>query len=133
MGGPFEVYTEMLEVETAHYIKGMHNLMSAHFDLQNHQKMASDIERFEKFSKERLSFKTTTTEFFCFQYLYIAKINQHFIEGTFSEGLRLVPHLKNNWQNTDRTSTVIVVLYSITKSPVCILVVARMKSNWVSQ
>jgi len=90
----FEVYTEMLEVETAHYIKGMHNLMSAHFDLQNHQKMASDIERFEKFSKRKIVVQNDNYRILCFQYLYIAKINQHFIEGTFSEGLRLVPHLE---------------------------------------
>jgi hypothetical protein len=30
----------MVAVETSHYIKGMHNLMNAHFDLRNYQKLA---------------------------------------------------------------------------------------------
>ena len=28
----------MLAVETGHYIKGMHNLLNAHFDLRNFKK-----------------------------------------------------------------------------------------------
>ena len=38
---------EMLAVETASYIKGMHNLMGAHFDLLNHEKLQEVIKVFE--------------------------------------------------------------------------------------
>ena len=37
----------MIEVETAHYIKGMHNLMGAHFDLQNYEKFDRNLKEFE--------------------------------------------------------------------------------------
>ena len=33
----------MIEIETAHYIKGMHNLLGAHFDLQNHPKFLETL------------------------------------------------------------------------------------------
>ncbi len=39
----FQKYPDMLAVETASYIKGMHNLMGAHFDLLNHEKLAETI------------------------------------------------------------------------------------------
>ena len=35
----FNEFPEMINVETGHYIKGMHNLMNAHFDLRNHQQL----------------------------------------------------------------------------------------------
>jgi hypothetical protein len=36
-----------IEVETAHYIKGMHNLLGAHFDLQNYDKFEETLKEFE--------------------------------------------------------------------------------------
>src|SRR5262245_43262541 len=46
----FEKEKFMIEVETAHYIKGMHNLMGAHFDLQNYTKLKEALDKFEEFS-----------------------------------------------------------------------------------
>ena len=42
-----DLFTEqpmMIRVETGHYIKGMHNLMNAHFDLRNYREFAKNIE-----------------------------------------------------------------------------------------
>src|SRR5215204_4641776 len=47
----FEKEPFMIEVETAHYIKGMHNLLSAHFDLKNYKKFNEVLQRFELFSE----------------------------------------------------------------------------------
>ncbi len=35
----FDEHPGMIEAETGNYIKGMHNLMGAHFDLLNHRKI----------------------------------------------------------------------------------------------
>src|SRR6185295_9066248 len=50
----FTSHPEMLAVETASYIKGMHNLMGAHFDLLNHEKLEECIKQFESFAKSKL-------------------------------------------------------------------------------
>ena len=34
----FTAQPQMIAVETGHYIKGMHNLLNAHFDLRNYRK-----------------------------------------------------------------------------------------------
>ena len=34
----------MIAIETAHYIKGMHNLLGAHFDLLNYPKFLETLE-----------------------------------------------------------------------------------------
>jgi tetratricopeptide (TPR) repeat protein len=84
----------MIEVETAHYIKGMHNLMGAHFDLQNHQKLKDTLDKFEAFAQSDLVQHNHNNKIQTFVYLYVSKINKHFMEGTFSEGLKLVPEIE---------------------------------------
>ena len=47
----FADFPGLLKVETANYIKGMHNLMSAQFTLLDHEKLAKSIKQFELFAK----------------------------------------------------------------------------------
>jgi len=42
----------MIGVETAHYIKGMHNLLGAHFDLLNYTKFLHTLDQFAKRSRK---------------------------------------------------------------------------------
>jgi len=90
----FEKYPDMLAVETASYIKGMHNLMSAHFDLLNHEKLAETIKQFEKFARHKLVTQNDNNRILTYQYLYTARINLYFLQGTFNKGLLMVPHLE---------------------------------------
>jgi uncharacterized protein YicC (UPF0701 family) len=90
----FEKERFMISVETAHYIKGMHNLISAHFDLQNYKKFNLVLDEFERFSKSSLVEQNDNNRIQTFVYLHISKLNKHFMEGTFSEGLKLVPHIR---------------------------------------
>ncbi|MDQ6608280.1 MAG: hypothetical protein M3Y85_00455, partial [Bacteroidota bacterium] len=83
----------MIEIETAHYIKGMHNLISAHFDLKNYDKFDRALEQFEKFGASEIVTHNENNNIQVFVYLYLAKINRHFLHGTFSEGLVLVPEI----------------------------------------
>jgi hypothetical protein len=41
----------MIRVETGHYIKGMHNLLNAHFDLRNYRQFAITLKQFEALSR----------------------------------------------------------------------------------
>src|SRR5678816_4155835 len=75
----------MVDIETANYIKGLHNLLSAHFDLQNFEKFAdSDVVKYNENNAIQV-----------FLYLYTGKINRHFMYGTFKEGLGLVPYIND--------------------------------------
>ncbi len=90
----FEEYPNMYDLETAHYIKGVHNLMGAHFDLRNAKKLKEAIQEFEKFSHRKVVKQNDINHILVFVYLTTARINSHFLEGTFSEGLRLVPYIE---------------------------------------
>lgn len=83
----------MIEIETAHYIKGIHNLMSAHFDLKNFEKFEATLNVFEKFAESDIVKRNENNSIQVFLYLYTSKINRHFMFGTFEEGLELVPYI----------------------------------------
>ena len=80
----------MIEIETMHYIKGLHNLMGAHFDLGNATKLKSTIAIFEKFAESDIVIDNENNRIQCFTYLYTSKINLHFTEGTFTEALKMI-------------------------------------------
>lgn len=84
----------MIEIETASYIKGLHNLLNAHFTLQNYSKFEADLKRFEEFAISDIGMMNDNNRIQVFVYLYTGKINQHFLDGTFNQGLFLVPYIK---------------------------------------
>jgi len=90
----FEEEPAMLSVETATYIKGMHNLMGAHFSLLNPGKLKESIKKFELFAKHKVIAENENNRILTYVYLYTSKINLYFLEGTFTKGLRLVPFLE---------------------------------------
>ena len=90
----FDEYPMMLAAETAMYTKGMHNLMGAHFDLLNPEKLKEAIRQFEQFTKHPLVAENENNRILTYVYLYTAKINLCFLQGNFTKGLKLVPFLE---------------------------------------
>ncbi len=84
----------MKKVEPATYIKGMHNLMSAQFNLLSTTKLAESIQVFEKFIRLKWVRENENVRILAYQYLYTARINLFFLQGDFISGIRLVPHLE---------------------------------------
>ena len=65
----------MIGVETGHFIKGMHNLMGAHFNLMNQEKLAQCIKQFELFTRQKYLEENENNRILAYQYLYAARIN----------------------------------------------------------
>ncbi|MDE3142659.1 MAG: hypothetical protein KGL19_00800 [Bacteroidota bacterium] len=90
----FEESPAMKANEAGQYIRGMHNLLSAQFNLNNYEKFEEYIKIFEAFSVSAGGNINANARIQTFVYLHIAKINKHFLEGTFTEGLKLVPYIE---------------------------------------
>lgn len=90
----FEEEPAMLPIETAHFIKGMHNLMGSHFDLGNHKKLIETLEIFNQFCQTDLVQNNVNNRIQCFVYSTISLFNKHFLEGSFTEGLALIPAIE---------------------------------------
>jgi hypothetical protein len=81
----------MVSVETGHYIKGLHTLLNAHFDLRNFSAFEEVLKKFEQFEQTDIAqqydnFKTHTSI-----YINSSKINWHLMTGTFKAGVALIP------------------------------------------
>ena len=90
----FTADEKMIEIETASYIKGLHNLLGAHFDLRNFQKFDETIQLLEDFMQTPVIQQNRNNQIQTFIYLYTSRINHHFMTGTFTEGLLLVPYIE---------------------------------------
>jgi hypothetical protein len=85
----------MIRVETGHYIKGLHNLLNAHFDLRNYSEFPKTLTKFEIFAKTDRVQQHDNFRIQAFLYITQAKVNQHFMLGTFKDGLALVPDIED--------------------------------------
>lgn len=90
----FDLEPIMIRVETSHYIKGMHNLLNAHFDLRNYKKLQSTLVKFENFAKTPRVEQHENFRIHAFVYINSAKLNQHSLLGTFKEGLKSLPAIE---------------------------------------
>jgi len=90
----FAEHPAMIDNEPAHYIKGLHNLLNAHFDLRNFEGFKVTLKQFEHFSRSAIASQHHNNVVQTFVYLNTARINHHFMLGTFKEGLQLVPGIE---------------------------------------
>ncbi|MGC8749329.1 hypothetical protein [Hydrotalea sp.] len=86
----------MKRIETGQYIRGMHNLLGAQFNLNNFDKFNEYLQQFEAFAQSDLGNSNDNIRIQTFVYLNTARINKHFLEGTFTEGLQLVPEIEKH-------------------------------------
>ncbi|RYY60224.1 MAG: hypothetical protein EOO05_10695 [Chitinophagaceae bacterium] len=91
----------MIRVETSHYIKGMHYLLNAHFDLRNFKRFDKVLRDFEQFAETARVREHDNFRIQAFVYISTAKINQHFMLGTFKEGLELVPGIEEKLEENE--------------------------------
>ncbi|WEK36965.1 MAG: hypothetical protein P0Y53_05570 [Candidatus Pseudobacter hemicellulosilyticus] len=89
---------EMIAVEPGHYVKGMHNLLNAHFDLRNFEGFNNTLKKYEAYAQTDLA--KVHDNFWAHTFIYInsARINQHLMIGTFREGSALVPKVEEELQ-----------------------------------
>lgn len=93
-----DLFTEqpfLIEIETGHYIKGMHNLLNAHFDLRNFKQFDNTLKKFESFAVSDAGMRHDNFRTHTSIYINSARINYHLMKGTFSEGVKLVPEIES--------------------------------------
>ncbi len=90
----FEENERLIPVYADLYLKGLHNLLASLFFINHKQKFTYVLKTLEKLGKEEFILNNENNSVLLFQYLYINKINFHFMNGTFSDGLYLVKEIE---------------------------------------
>jgi hypothetical protein len=84
---------EMIQVETIQYIKGMHNLLGAYYDLRSHERFYEALQQFRDFYQQPWVQGNQNYRIQTFIYLYLSEIHRFYLEGAFTEGLEIVPEI----------------------------------------
>ncbi|RPD91662.1 hypothetical protein EGM88_14575 [Aureibaculum marinum] len=94
----------MIRLNPVFFLKGYHYLLESLFYTQYHSKFKKALNKFEEIiENKKLLPNEDNVNVLCFMYLYINKLNLHFLEGSFKEGLPLVDEiLKGIKQYRDR-------------------------------
>lgn len=97
-------YPEKQQDNLPLYIKGLHNLLNSHFLTGQLERLVTSLKELELIFEEKTLDKNTEGLLLLFRYIH--HINKHYLEGTFTEGLELVPKLVElmdgnpyNWDN----------------------------------
>ncbi|MEL6866651.1 MAG: hypothetical protein AAFP19_19655 [Bacteroidota bacterium] len=89
----FQHNRKMMELETALYLKGLNNLLTSLFLLWHHNKFAQVLSELENLDISSNAKQATNVQSLHQLFKSIHQINRHYMEGTFSDGLALVPEL----------------------------------------
>ena len=112
----FHANPKMIPLEIPLYLKGLHNSLNALYLAQHQPKFKKALEVLENFGKEHYQKISRNVDSLLNLYLYYNRINGHYLEGTFSEGLKWVPSLveklETNVYNWD-TRRIMVFNYKI--------------------
>lgn len=90
----FSERKEMKSIESIQFVKSLHNLLTAHFVLSNYKKFDETLLLFETFAVSEAGQKDPNTQIQTFIYLQIARLNKHFMQGTFTKGLDIVQNIE---------------------------------------
>ena len=86
----FEENPKMKEINPVFYLKGNHYLLESLFYLKHEVKFKEVLLQLEHDIDEEIIPQNDNTKVLSFLYVYMNKLNYHFLTGTFSEGLYLV-------------------------------------------
>lgn len=89
----YEEAPDMKRYDSDLYLRGLHNLLIAYFFTAQYEKFVATLADMNAFIEQEKENFNTNAEVQAFVYSYSAKINQHFMEGSFTAGLALVPEL----------------------------------------
>lgn len=88
------------------YLKGMHNLLNVLFNLLYYSKFEKTLTELKKFSDEYDIAQNKNTEGLYYLFIYNHTIKKHFLDGTFSAGVKIIPKVvelieedEYNWDN----------------------------------
>jgi tetratricopeptide (TPR) repeat protein len=89
----FEQNENMKQINAPLYLKGLHNLLNALYNALHYDRFMEVLQKLDHFPSEVKIKDQNNIEGLFFLYKYIHSIKKHFLEGTFTEGTKLVPEL----------------------------------------
>ncbi len=91
----FHSNPEAIQLHASLYLKGLHNLLNSLFNMWYYDRFVEVLQWLKAFPERYDMSKERNIEGLHTFYLYWHQIKKHYLEGTYSEGLVLVPELED--------------------------------------
>ncbi|HMQ47785.1 MAG TPA: hypothetical protein PKA00_09920 [Saprospiraceae bacterium] len=75
------------------YLKGLHNLLNALFNTLQYDRFLAYLDELNRFGNKEDLLQNNNVEGLYYLFKYIHTIKKHYLEGTFTEGCKLIPEL----------------------------------------
>lgn len=89
----FHTSPDFISLYAPQYLKGMHILLNALYNTLQYDRFTLALEELNKFPTRHDLSSVKNIEGLYYLYKYIHSIKKHFLEGTFSEGIELIPEI----------------------------------------
>jgi len=90
----FNKNPNMIRVNPVSYLKGNHYLLESLFYIKHKTKFRKTLSELEQNIENGIVLQNGNTEVLSFIHLHLNKLNLHFLDGTFAEGLYLVEEIE---------------------------------------
>ena len=90
----FKDYPNMVQLNPVFFLKGHNYLLEALFYIQNKKKFQEALINFQIITSEKAFPKDENLEALTFLYLNLNSINLYFIDGSFDDGLKIIPKIE---------------------------------------
>lgn len=112
----FEENSSMIDVQPTLYLKGLHNLLAALFNLRYYSKFVKVLKKLKQVNQLESIKVNQNIEILLFLYTSTNTINQYFLSGKFTEGIKIIPKLESDlskYENYLDPHRVLVFYYKI--------------------
>jgi len=92
----FEEYPNMIKLNPVFFLKGNNYLLESIFFLRNKQKFTAILSNLKLKVEDKSFPKDENVQTLTFLYFNFHDINKHFIDGSFNDGLALIPKIEKN-------------------------------------
>ena len=91
----FREYPNMIQLNPVFFLKGHNYLLEALFYIQNKSKFQDALIQFQITTAEKRFPKDENVQALTFLYLNLNSINLYFIDGSFEDGLKIIPKIES--------------------------------------
>lgn len=106
----------MIDRDPDNFMRAYHYLLTSTFNINDYDNFILHLRDLEKYRKTKYSKFNSTSQIISFLYVHMARLNRHFMEGTFDEGAKIIPktlrRIKKYKEKLD-THRVLVFYYKI--------------------
>ncbi len=81
----------MVERDPDNYLRAYHYLLTSTFNTFDYENFIIHLREIEKYRKTRYNKFNSTSQIISFLYVHMARLNRHFMEGSFDEGVKIIP------------------------------------------